>query len=129
MYKFSKLKFFLQILLCLLLAMGYVVFSTLFSNSLINKFSFAFIIPILLTLIYKMIDEFNSSRNTAKQARDLESLKELGIISEEEYKFRKNQIIELENERVKYNHKKDPEKYYKNIKEYEKWGLNGNKDQ
>lgn len=120
MYKFSKLKFFLQILLCLLLAMGYVVFSTLFSNSLINKFSFAFIIPILLTLIYKMIDEFNSSRNTAKQARDLESLKELGIISEEEYKFRKNQIIELENERVKYNHKKDPEKYYKNIKEYEK---------
>lgn len=120
MYKINKVKFFIEIILCLLLAMGYVSISFYYPNSMVEKYSIAVVIPLMLTLIYKMMDDFNLKRDTAKQARDLETLKELSIINEEEYKFRKKQLIELENERVKYNHKKDPEKYYKNIKECEK---------
>lgn len=73
--------------------------------------------PVLSVLLSNTFNEWNEHSDNLKKAEKNEKLKELGIISNKEYEYRKKEIIKLENRTVENNHKelkKDEIDSYKN---------------
>jgi len=74
-------------------------------DSFISNLSTGVAVPILFTLFNEAYKELNKLNNTVQLAEETKKLYEMGIINEKEKDYRIKLIVDLENDRIRRNHK------------------------
>ena len=82
---------------------------TISENSFMSNFSTGVAVPVLFTLFNEGYRELNKYSNTLQLAEETKKLFDMGIINEKERDYRIKLIVELENNKIRRNHKYNKE--------------------
>lgn len=83
-------------------------------DEFLKTFTTIIAIPAILDLIKISMNDIKDSSDTNYLVNRLEELHDKKIINDNEYRFRKKELIELENKQIDRNHEDDKNKeYYK----------------
>ena len=89
----------------------FVIVGISFEDVFFAKYTSLIAIPIFMILMSVIVTSMFKDTTNYELAKKNKDLYELGIINEEEYIFRKNEIIRRENNHIEKYHATDKEKY------------------